>query len=159
MDYELMMNGNVKIGQKAPSFEGISTYGKIKLENYKGKTIVLFSYPGDFDKMSAKEIIELCNMYLYFRMMNTEIIGLSIDSLGAHKAWMPDIPFPIIADRSGEIARKYGMIAPEINNTETARNVFIIDKMGIIRVIIVYPKQIKRNINEILRIVKNLQTI
>ena len=101
----------------------------------------------------------------YFENMNTKLIGLSIDSNPSHLAWMYDIymktgiviPFPIIADRSGEIARKYGMIANDIDNTSTVRNVFIIDDKGIVRTILVYPMNIGRNISEILRIVNALQ--
>ena len=101
----------------------------------------------------------------YFENMNNKLIGLSIDSNPSHLAWVYDIymktgiviPFPIIADRSGEIARKYGMIATEINNTATVRNVFIIDDKGIVRAILVYPMNIGRNISEILRIVNALQ--
>lgn len=101
-----------------------------------------------------------------FEKINTCLIGLSIDSNPAHLAWMYDIycktgivvPFPIIADRSGEIARRYGMISSNISNTETVRNVYIIDDKKIIRAILVYPMNIGRNIPEILRIVKALQT-
>ena len=101
----------------------------------------------------------------YFERLNTCLIGLSIDSNPSHLAWMYDIycktgiviPFPIIADRSGEIARKYGMIASNISNTSTVRNVFIIDDKQIVRAILVYPMNIGRNIPEILRIVRSLQ--
>lgn len=102
----------------------------------------------------------------YFEQLNTCLIGLSIDSNPSHLAWMYDIycktgiviPFPIIADRSGEIARKYGMISSDISTTATVRNVFIIDDKQIVRTILIYPMNIGRNIPEILRIVKSLQT-
>ena len=165
MDYELMMNGNVKIGQQAPNFEAITTYGEIKLSDYKGKWLVLFSHPGDFTPVCTTEMIAFAKAYPYFQKLNTELLGLSIDSNPSHLAWMYDIycrtgivlPFPIIADRSGEIARKYGMIASDISNTETVRNVYIIDEKGIIRVILVYPLNIGRFIPEILRTVEALQ--
>ena len=97
--------------------------------------------------------------------MNTCLIGLSVDSNASHLAWLYNIycktgirvPFPIIADRSGELARKYGMISSDVSNTETVRNVYIIDDKGIIRTILVYPMQIGRCIPEILRIVEALQ--
>ena len=135
MDYELMMNGNVKIGQQAPDFEAITTYGEIKLSDYKGKWLILFSHPGDFTPVCTTEMIAFAKAFPYFQKLNTELLGLSIDSNSSHLAWMYDIyyrtgivlPFPIIADRSGEIARKYGMISNDISNTETVRNVFIID--------------------------------
>lgn len=165
MDYELMMNGNVKIGQKAPDFDAITTYGNKKLSDYKGKWIVLFSHPGDFTPVCTTEMIAFAKAYTFFQKLNTELLGLSIDSNSSHLAWMYDIycrtgivlPFPIIADRSGEIARKYGMIASDISNTETVRNVYIIDDKGIIRVILVYPLNVGRWIPEILRTVQALQ--
>ena len=165
MDYELMMNGTIKLGQKAPDFEAISTYGNIKIEEYKGKWIVFFSHPGDFTPVCTTEIIAFSKAFPYFQKMNTELLGLSIDSNPSHLAWMQDIylktgitiPFPIIADRSGEIARKYGMIASDLSKTETVRNVFIIDDKQIVRTILVYPLKIGRFIPEIIRIVQALQ--
>ena len=135
MDYELMMNGNVKIH-------------------------------GDFTPVCTTEMIAFTNAHPYFKKYNTDLLGLSIDSNSSHLAWVYDIycrtgiriSFPIIADRNGEIARKYGMISNNISNTETVRNVFIIDPNGIIRVILVYPMNVGRFIPEILRIVQALQT-
>lgn len=165
MDYELMMNGNVKIGQKAPDFDATSTFGNIKLKDYEGKWIVLFSHPGDFSPVCTTEMIAFTRASTYFKENNTELLGLSIDSNSSHLAWVYDIycktgikvSFPIIADRNGEIARKYGMIANDISNTETVRNVFIIDNHGIIRTILVYPMNVGRFIPEILRTVIALQ--
>ena len=165
MDYELMMNGNVKIGQHAPEFEAVSTMGNISLNDYKGKWLVLFSLPGDFTPVCTTEIIAFANANTYFNKLNTYLVGLSIDSNPSHLAWRYDIycktgiviPFPIIADRNGEIARKYGMISNSISNTATVRNVFIIDDKQIVRTILVYPMNIGRNIPEILRIVRALQ--
>lgn len=102
----------------------------------------------------------------YFEKLNTSLLGLSIDSNSSHLAWMHDIycmtgivlPFPIIADRNGLIARKYGMISNDVSNVKTVRNVFIIDDKGIIRVILVYPLNIGRFVPEILRILQALQT-
>ena len=165
MDYELMMNGNVKIGQKAPDFEAITTFGNIKLEDYKGKWLVLFSHPGDFTPVCTTEMIAFTQAHTYFKQINTELLGLSVDSNPSHLAWVYDIycrtgikvSFPIIADRNGQIARKYGMIASDISNTETVRNVFIIDDKGIVRTILVYPMNVGRFIPEIIRIVRALQ--
>ena len=165
MNYELMMNGTIKIGQSAPDFEATTTMGKISLKDYRGKWVVLFSHPGDFTPVCTTEMIGFAKANTYFENMNAKLIGLSIDSNASHLAWMYDIylktgtvlPFPIIADRSGEIARKYGMIASDIDNTATVRNVFIIDDKGIVRTILVYPMNIGRNISEILRIVNALQ--
>ena len=110
-------------------------------------------------------MIAFANAYQYFEKLNTFLLGLSIDSNASHLAWMHDIycmtgivlPFPIVADRNGSIARKYGMISNDISTTETVRNVFIIDDKGIVRVILVYPLNIGRFIPEILRIIQSLQ--
>lgn len=166
MDYEIMMNGNVKIGMQAPDFEADTTMGKINLNQYRGKWVVLFSHPGDFTPVCTTEMIAFSKANTYFEKLNTCLIGLSIDSNPSHLAWAYDIycktgiriPFPIIADRSGEIARKYGMISNDISTTQTVRNVFIIDEQGIVRLILVYPLNIGRCIPEILRCIEALQT-
>ena len=166
MDYEIMMNGNVKLGQFAPEFEAETTQGNIKLSDYKGKWIVLFSHPGDFTPVCTTEIIGFANANTYFENLNTKLIGLSVDSNPSHLAWLNDIyektgvyvPFPIIADRNGEIARKYGMISNDVSKTETVRNVFIIDDKGIVRLILIYPMQVGRSVPEIIRAIEALQT-
>lgn len=118
-----------------------------------------------FTPVCTTEIIAFSRANIYFEKMNTCLIGLSVDSNASHLAWIYDIycktgikvPFPIIADANGEIARKYGMIANDISNTETVRNVFIIDDKGIIRAMFVYPMEIGRAIPEILRTLQALQ--
>ena len=165
MDYEIMMNGNVRIGQRAPDFEATTTMGNISLNDYKGKWVVLFSHPGDFTPVCTTEMISFARANTYFENINTCLIGLSVDSNASHLAWVYDIycrtgikiPFPIIADRNGEIARKYGMISNDVSNTETVRNVYVIDDKGIIRTILIYPLNIGRFIPEIVRIVQALQ--
>lgn len=165
MDYELMMNGNVKIGQRAPDFEAITTFGPVKLNDYKGKWLVFFSHPGDFTPVCTTEMIAFARANTYFEQLNACLLGLSIDSNPSHLAWVNDIylrtgimlPFPIVADRNGQIARKYGMIANDISTTETVRNVFIIDDKGIVRTVLVYPLNIGRFIPEIIRIIQALQ--
>lgn len=115
--------------------------------------------------MCTTEIIAFAKANPYFERLNTCLLGLSVDSNPSHLAWIYDIycrtgiviPFPIIADRNGEIARKYGMISSTVNNTATVRNVFIIDDKQIVRTILVYPMNIGRNIPEILRVVRALQ--
>ena len=165
MDYEIMMNGNVRIGQRAPEFEATTTMGNISLNDYKGKWVVLFSHPGDFTPVCTTEMISFARANTYFENLNTCLIGLSVDSNASHLAWVYDIycrtgiriPFPIIADRNGEIARKYGMISNDVSNTETVRNVYIIDDKGIVRLILVYPMNVGRCIPEILRALQALQ--
>lgn len=110
-------------------------------------------------------MIAFTRAHTYFKELNTELLGLSVDSNFSHLAWVYDIycrtgikiSFPIIADRNGEIARRYGMISSDISNTETVRNVYIIDDKGIIRTILIYPMNVGRFIPEIMRIVKALQ--
>ena len=165
-NYEIMMNGNVKIGEVAPDFEAITTMGNIRLSDYKGRWVVLFSHPGDFTPVCTTEFIAFSRANTYFQNLNTCLIGLSIDSNPSHLAWIHDVyirtgivvPFPIIADRSGEIARQYGMISNTINSTATVRNVYVIDDKGIIRTILIYPMNVGRCIPEILRVVEALQT-
>ena len=119
-----------------------------------------------FTPVCTTEFIAFSKANTYFERLNTCLIGLSIDSNPSHLAWLYDIclktgitvPFPVIADRSGEIARKYGMISSSVSSTETVRNVFIIDDKGIVRTILVYPMTVGRCIPEILRIVEALQT-
>lgn len=112
------------------------------------------------------EIIAFAKAHTYFKQLNTELLGLSVDSNASHLAWIYDIycktgikiSFPIIADRNGEIARRYGMISNDISNTETVRNVYIIDDKGMVRTIFIYPMNVGRFIPEIIRTVQALQT-
>ena len=121
----------------------------------------------DFTPVCTTEMIAFSKADPYFSGVNCKLLGLSIDSNPSHLAWIYDIynktgvkiTFPIIADRNGEIARKYGMISSAVSNTETVRNVFIIDEKQIVRAILVYPLTIGRNISEILRIVRALQAV
>ena len=118
-----------------------------------------------FTPVCTTEMIAFTRAHTYFKEINTELLGLSVDSNASHLAWMYDIfcktgiriSFPIIADRNGQIARKYGMISNDVSNTATVRNVFIIDDKGIVRAIFVYPMNIGRFIPEILRTVQALQ--
>ncbi len=160
-----MMNGTVRIGQRAPEFEAQTTMGNVSLNDYKGKWLVLFSHPGDFTPVCTTEIIAFSKANTYFEKLDACLLGLSVDSNSSHLAWVYDIycktgvrvPFPIIADRNGEISRKYGMISNEVSNTETVRNVYVIDPQGIIRLILVYPMNVGRCIPEILRSLQALQ--
>ena len=135
--------------------------------NIHGKWLILFSHPGDFTPVCTTEMIAFTKAHTYFKELNTELLGLSVDSNSSHLAWVYDIycrtgikiSFPIIADRNGEIARRYGMISSDISNTETVRNVYIIDDKGIIRTILIYPMNVGRFIPEIIRIVQALQMV
>lgn len=156
----------LSIGQKVPDFSAITTMGPIKMSDYKGKWVVFFSHPGDFTPVCTTEFLAFATMAEEFEALNAELLGISIDSNPSHLAWVHGIykasgvtiPFPIIADRVGEIARLYGMVADDVSKTETVRNVFIIDPDQRIRAILIYPLTNGRNIPEILRLLTALQT-
>ncbi|ADL06377.1 peroxiredoxin [Lacrimispora saccharolytica] len=157
---------NVSIGMKAPDFTAMTTFGPLKLSDYKGQWVILFSHPGDFTPVCTTEFIAFAQANDHFEALNTQLMGLSIDSNPSHLAWVNqirlltgiEIPFPVIADRMAEVANLYGMIAPDANKQETVRNVFFIDPNQIIRAILIYPLSNGRNINEILRLLTALQT-
>ncbi|MFP4019657.1 MAG: peroxiredoxin [Bacteroidales bacterium] len=153
------------IGDKFPAMEVQTTEGKIKLpEDYKGKWVVLFSHPADYTPVCTTEFVAFAKRKDQFDKLNTELIGLSIDQVFSHIKWDEwikekldvEIPFPIIADSNGDISKKIGMIHPG-KGSQTVRAVFILDPKGYIRLILYYPQEIGRNIDEILRSVKALQ--
>lgn len=154
------------LGSKAPDFKVNTSFGSIKMSDYTGKWVVLFSHPGDFTPVCTTEFLCFAKYYPEFQKRNTELIGLSIDSNSSHLAWVyslflytgVDIPFPIIEDRDMKIANLYGMISEPMSNTSTIRSVFIIDDKQILRTILYYPMSTGRNIPEILRILDSLQT-
>lgn len=150
----------------APEFEAFTTQGKKKLSDYRGKWVILFSHPADFTPVCTTEFMAFTELNDEFEKHNVQLIGLSIDSVWSHIAWVRNIkektgvqiPFPIIADLSMDVAKKYGMIHPGADNTSTIRCVFIIDPDGILRCMLYYPMQVGRNMLEIIRIIKALQT-
>ncbi|WP_042273058.1 peroxiredoxin [[Clostridium] dakarense] len=154
------------LGSIAPDFRADTTSGPIKLSDYSGKWVVLFSHPGDFTPVCTTEFLCFAKYYPEFQKRNTELIGLSVDSNSSHLAWIynifqltgVEIPFPIIEDRDMRIAKLYGMISEPMSNTSTIRSVFIIDDKQVLRTILYYPLTTGRNIPEILRIIEALQT-
>lgn len=160
------------IGDDAPSFTAVTTQGTINFpEDYEGKWVILFSHPADFTPVCTTEFMTFASMQEEFRELNTELIGLSIDSVFAHIAWLKvieekieykgmknlEIKFPVIEDLKMDVAKKYGMIQPKASDTKAVRAVFIIDPEGKIRTILYYPQSTGRNMNEIKRIVIALQ--
>jgi len=154
------------IGEPFPEMEVKTTQGVMKLpEHFKDKWFVLFSHPADFTPVCTTEFIEFQNKKDELAKLNCELIGLSVDQVFAHIKWIEwikekrgvEITFPVIADDMGEVAKKLGMIHPN-KGTNTVRAVFIVDDKGIIRLILYYPQEIGRNIDEIVRAVKALQT-
>jgi peroxiredoxin (alkyl hydroperoxide reductase subunit C) len=154
------------LGEKAPSFTAKTTHGVINFpDDFKGKWVVLFSHPADFTPVCTTEFVAFQKRYEEFQKLNVQLIGLSIDQVFSHIKWVEwikeklgvEIKFPIIADDTGEIAKKYGMIHPG-KGTNTVRAVFIIDPNGVLRAVLYYPQEVGRNMDEILRLVKALQT-
>ena len=160
------------IGDDAPAFEAVTTQGNISFPNdYKGKWVILFSHPADFTPVCTTEFMTFASLMDEFKKINTELIGLSVDSLYSHIAWLRkiqelewnglkniEVKFPLIEDIKMDIAKKYGMIQPNASNTQAVRAVFIIDPEGKIRTILYYPLTTGRNFDEIKRIVIALQT-
>ena len=154
------------LGEPAPDFEAETTQGPIKLTDLKGTWVVLFSHPADFTPVCTTEFMAFANVYDELRSLNVKLIGLSVDSISAHLAWVHNIkgkmgitvPFPIIADLTMKVAKKYGMIHPGQSMTAAVRCVFFIDDKGIMRAMIYYPLQNGRFMPEIIRLVKALQT-
>lgn len=153
------------LGEKFPSMEVVTTHGVKKLpKDYEGKWFVLFSHPADFTPVCTTEFVEFARRAEDFKEINTELIGLSIDQVFSHIKWVDwikdatdiTIPFPVIADDMGRVASQLGMVHPNMG-TNTVRAVFIVDDKGIIRLIMYYPQEAGRNIEEILRSVKALQ--
>ncbi|HBU00347.1 MAG: putative peroxiredoxin [Thermotoga petrophila] len=161
------MEGRIPlIGEEFPRVEVKTTHGKKVLpDDYRGKWFVLFSHPADFTPVCTTEFVAFQKRYDEFRKLNTELIGLSIDQVFSHIKWIEwikeklgvEIEFPVIADDLGEVSRRLGLIHPS-KGTNTVRAVFIVDPNGIIRAIVYYPQEVGRNIDEILRAVRALQT-
>lgn len=155
------------IGEKFPEMEVMTTVGKIKLPDYfKGKWFVLFSHPADFTPVCTTEFVAFAKRYGDFKKLNTELIGLSVDSTFSHIKWIEwikeklgvEVPFPVIADPRGAVADKLGLLHAQ-SATHTVRAVFIVDPEGTIRAILYYPQELGRRIDEILRMVKGLQVV
>ena len=165
-EFECCCEGLPLIGDPAPEFEAVTTFGTLRLEDYRGSWLVMFSHPADFTPVCTTEFIAFTEIYEELKKRNTELLGLSVDSVSSHIAWVRNIeeklgikiPFPIIADLTREIATRYGMIHPGESKTETVRCIFIIDPEGILRAMIYYPLTNGRNMDEILRLLDAMQT-
>jgi len=163
---ENTVNTLPRLGSPAPQFEAETTHGKLRLEDYKGSWLILFSHPADFTPVCTTEFIAFQEIYPELQKMNTELLGLSIDSVYSHIAWVRNIEekmgvkitFPVIADLNKEVASLYGMVMPGESKTEASRCVFIIDDKQFVRAIIYYPLTTGRNMDEILRLIHALQT-
>ena len=159
-------NNIPRINDPAPEFEAKSTQGQLKLSDYTGKWVVLFSHPADFTPVCTTEFVEFAKRSEEFKNRGAQLIGLSVDSVTAHIAWIRNIEqhfdvkvdFPVIADLDTKVAQKFGLIHPAASETATVRAVFIIDPQQKVRALIYYPMSCGRNIDEVLRALDALQT-
>ena len=157
-----------RIMEPAPDFEAKSTHGVIRLSDYtsKGKWVLLFSHPADFTPVCSTEFIEFARSYDDFEKINVQLIGVSIDSVFSHIAWVRDleqignvqVKFPVIADLDQKVSSAYGLVHEAAADTATVRAVFFIDPKGNVRALIYYPMQLGRNIDELFRMFQALQT-
>ena len=155
-----------RIGDQAPDFEAVTTKGKIKFSEFaKDKWVVLFSHPADFTPVCTTEMSGFAQRKAEFDALNTELMGLSIDSIHAHLAWVNNVKqntgvyfdFPIIADIDMKVSKLYGMLQPNESETAAVRAVFFIDPSKKIRLVMYYPLNVGRNMDEILRALEALQ--
>jgi len=161
-----------RIGDTAPEFQAVTTQGPINFpKDYKGHWVILFSHPADFTPVCTSEFMTFASMEEQFAAVNCKLVGLSVDGLYSHIAWLRtikekieykgmkdvEVKFPLIEDITMEVAKKYGMIQPGESTTKAVRAVFFIDPKGIIRAIIYYPLSLGRNFDELYRVIIALQ--
>jgi len=161
-----------RIGDSAPEFKAVTTQGEINFPaDYKGSWVILFSHPADFTPVCTSEFMTFASMEQQFAEANCKLVGLSVDGLYSHIAWLRtikekieykgmkdvEVKFPLIEDITMEVANKYGMIQPGEATTKAVRAVFYIDPKGIIRTIIYYPLSLGRNFDELYRVLIALQ--
>jgi peroxiredoxin 2/4 len=162
-----------RIGEKAPSFKAVTTQGEIIFpDQFSGSWVIFFSHPADFTPVCTSEFMTFASLEQKFTDINCKLVGLSVDGLYSHIAWLRtikdkieykgmknvEVKFPLIEDITMEVAKRYGMIQPGESNTKAVRAVFVIDPKGIIRAIIYYPLSLGRNFDELYRVVVALQT-
>lgn len=155
-----------RINEPAPAFKARTTHGERSLDDYRGKWLVLFSHPADFTPVCTTEFMGFAKAADRFQALNCELLGLSIDSVHSHIAWMRsieekfgvEIPFPIIDDLSMNVAKAFGMIHPGASDTSAVRATFLIDPDGIVRAMVYYPMSNGRSVEEFIRLLTALQT-
>ncbi len=167
------LNVMPRIGEKAPSFTAVTTQGDINFpEDYAGKWSILFSHPADFTPVCTSEFMTFAHMNSEFEALNCQLVGLSVDGLYSHIAWLRtikekieyrgmkdvEVTFPLIEDITMNVAKRYGMIQPGESTTKAVRAVFFVDPEGIVRTILYYPLSLGRNFDELKRILIGLQT-
>lgn len=154
------------LGDTAPAFTARTTMGDKSLSDYLGSWLVFFAHPADFTPVCTSEFVALARAHDRFASLGCELLGLSVDSLPAHLAWILsiereygiEVPFPVVEDPSMAIARAYGMIHPASQDSAAVRAVFFINPAGIIRAALWYPADVGRSVEEMLRLLQALQT-
>jgi peroxiredoxin (alkyl hydroperoxide reductase subunit C) len=172
METEAQVMSMPRIGDKAPSFKAVTTQGDIQFpDQYAGSWVILFSHPADFTPVCTSEFMTFATLEKQFEELDCKLVGLSVDGLYSHIAWLRtikekieykgmkdvEVKFPLIEDITMDVARQYGMIQPGESSTKAVRAVFVIDPKGVIRTIIYYPLSLGRNFDELLRIVTALK--
>lgn len=155
-----------RLNEAAPAFEAKTTHGLKRLEDYAGKWLLLFSHPADFTPVCTTEFLAFARHHADFQARNTELLGLSIDSVFAHLAWTEtirekfgvEVPFPIIEDIDMKVSEAYGMVHPGASSTQAVRAVFLIDDQGVLRAMVYYPMSNGRSIPEFIRLIDAMQT-
>lgn len=158
---------SLRIGDRAPDFSARTTQGDLTLSDLRGQWVLLFSHPADFTPVCTSEFIALAKAADRFSALNCRLLGLSIDSLPSHLAWVEAIhscfgvriPFPLVEDPSMVVARAFGMLDQCAENSATIRGVYVIDPVGIVRAITWYPATVGRSVQELLRLVQSLQLV
>ena len=160
--------GLPRIGDRAPDFRAVTTQsGDLNFSEWQGQDwVVMFSHPADFTPVCTTELMEFARQHDTFRARGVKLIGISVDSIHSHLAWLQNmkermgatIPYPMIADVDMKVSQLYGMIHPGASTTATVRAVFVIDPKRVIRALIYYPMNVGRNVDEVLRLVTALQT-
>ena len=170
---ENQVNAMPRIGDLAPAFQAVTTQGTINFPaDYKGKWVILFSHPAYFTPVCTSEFMTFASMQKEFEALNTQLVGLSVDGLYSHIAWLRtikekieykgmknvEVTFPLIEDITMNVANMYGMLQPGESSTKAVRAVFFIDPKGVIRALIYYPLALGRNFDELKRVIIGLQT-
>ncbi|MGB3320129.1 MAG: peroxiredoxin [Sphingopyxis granuli] len=167
MDDPGLSSRPLRIGEVAPDFQARTTMGELRLSDYRGRWVLLFSHPGDFTPVCTSEFVALSRAVDRFEALNCALVAISVDSLYAHLGWIRAIRdhfgvtvgFPIVEDPSMVIGRAYGMIAADATDAATLRATFFIDPDGVVRARICYPATVGRSVEELLRVVAALQRV
>ena len=165
MDEPTALPRSPRIGEPAPNFQARTTKGDVSLDQYRGRWLVFFSHPADFTPVCTSEFIALARVAPQFEEIGCDLLGLSVDSLYSHVAWMRAIeelsgvkvPFPVVEDPSMAVGHAYGMLDEHATDSSAVRGTYFIDPEGVIRATTWYPMSVGRSVDEMLRMVKALQ--